>query len=228
MSLHRRQRAGRSHPRRRLRAAPPPCCTCLDWRGAERAPLAKPGTLPAMEASVMSKSIRTPLRRVPRVTQKSSSNSNSTLRVTTASLHSARRPEAEHGIWGRQEARSSRSERALDGGGSPKRTQVKSLPRVRIPLSPQIKSEPAAPLETRVKLGGGIRTTATDRIQSSHHEPASRRVRTEPPRDSNARSRDAAQRAARELEVSRSAAGGAGEHRRESLSLRSCPLAQSR
>jgi len=138
LSLHCRQRAGRSHPRRRLRAAPPPCSACLDWRGAERAPLAKPGTLLAMEASVMSKSIRTPLRRVPRVTQKSSSNSNSTLRVATASLHSARRPEAEHGIWGRQEARSSRSERALDGGGSPKRTQVKSLPRVRIPLSPQL------------------------------------------------------------------------------------------
>jgi hypothetical protein len=37
-------------PRRRLRAAPPPYCARSDWRGAERAPLAKPGTLPAMEA----------------------------------------------------------------------------------------------------------------------------------------------------------------------------------
>ena len=38
-----------------------------------------------------------------------------------ASLHVARsgRFGREHGVWGRQEARSSRSERALDGGGSP-------------------------------------------------------------------------------------------------------------
>jgi len=40
-------------PWRRLRAAPQPCCVRLDWRGAERAPLAEPGTLSAMEASVV-------------------------------------------------------------------------------------------------------------------------------------------------------------------------------
>ena len=39
-------------------------------------------------------------------------------RDATASLHSARSPKGEHGIWGRQEARSSRSERALHGGGN--------------------------------------------------------------------------------------------------------------
>jgi hypothetical protein len=42
--------------------------------------------------------------------------SDGTARPLTASLHGARSPKGEHDVWGRQEARSHRRWRALDGG----------------------------------------------------------------------------------------------------------------
>jgi hypothetical protein len=52
MSLQRRQRAGRSHPGAGCVTRPRRVTHGLDGRGAQRAPLAKPGTLPALKAGV--------------------------------------------------------------------------------------------------------------------------------------------------------------------------------
>jgi hypothetical protein len=96
LSLHRRQRAGRSPPGAGCVPRPRRDAHALDWRGTERAPLAESGTLPAMEASVLGITL--------------GSDALSQRKPATASLHSARRPQAEHGIWGRQEARRPQAE----------------------------------------------------------------------------------------------------------------------
>ena len=75
-----------------MRDAPPPCCIGSDGRGAQRAPLAEPGTTPAMEASAL---------RFPLEAERDDSTTRS-----DGLPHSARSPKGEHGIWGRQEARS--------------------------------------------------------------------------------------------------------------------------
>jgi len=72
-------------PGRRMRDAPPPCYARSDGRGAQRAPLAEPGTTPAMEASAL---------RFHLEAERDDSKTRS-----DGLPHSARSPKGEHGLW---------------------------------------------------------------------------------------------------------------------------------
>ena len=180
MSLPRRQRAGRSHPG--AGCVPRPRRVGRASTGAARSVRLSRSPARCRRGRRACCVLKWSQSGAPLVREKSASCAKYNSLPMTASLHSARSGEAASTEFGGGRKRAAAAAAASTGRwGQPhplaKRTYVKSLPRVRIPLSPQL------PPRCTTKRGVGSRSASragSSRVGSAPGPRRRRRARVAP------------------------------------------------